>query len=123
MNMREQIAALTKQVTDLQAKIVQQALEYSSLRELGDGAIQDLKDIHMNKIAQLETEHKKIIESKDGSIKYSQEQRSKLEAELSALHDIIDVIPGAIERERPTQYGTTPVAAAVRLASVLASKF
>ena len=112
MNMREQIAALTQQVEDLKAKVVQQNVEFSQKQ-----------DDHLEDISRLNAEHKKVIESKDSSIKYSQDQREKLNQELTALQDILDVIPGVVPREKEGQYGNTTNSAVVRLASVLASKF
>ena len=112
MNMREQIAVLTQQVEDLKAKIVKQNVEFS----------QQVDD-HLEDISRLSAEHKKAIESKDSSIKYSQDQREKLNQELTALQDILDVIPGVVPREKEGQYGNTTNSSVVRLASVLASKF
>lgn len=112
MNMREQIAALTQQVEDLKAKIVQQNVEFSQKA-----------DDHLEDIARISTEHKKVIESKDGSIRYAQEVRERLQTELNALQDVLDVIPGVIPREKEGQYGNTTNSSVVRLASVLASKF
>ena len=112
MNMREQIAALTQQVEDLKAKIVQQNVEFSQKA-----------DDHIEDLARINTEHKKVIENKDNSIRYAQEGRERLQAELSALQDVLDVIPGVIPREKEGQYGNNTNSAVVRLASVLASKF
>ena len=112
MNMREQIAALTQQVEDLKAKIVQQNVEFSQKA-----------DDHIEDLARINTEHKKAIESKDSSIRYAQEGRERLQAELNALQDVLDVIPGVIPREKEGQYGNNTNSAVVRLASVLASKF
>ena len=112
MNMREQIAALTQQVEDLKAKIVQQNVEFSQKA-----------DDHIEELARINTEHNKVIEGKDGSIRYAQEGRGRLQTELNALQDILDVIQGVVPREKEGQYGNTTNSAVVRLASVLASKF
>ena len=112
MNMREQIAVLTQQVEDLKAKIVQQNVEFS-----------EKADDHLEDISRMNTEHKKAIESKDSSIRYAQEGRERLQAELNALQDVLDVIPGVIPREKEGQHGNTTNSSVVRLASVLASKF
>ena len=112
MNMREQIAALTQQVEDLKAKIVQQNVEFSQKLTT------TLKILH-----ELAQSTRKVIESKDGSIRYALEGRERLQAELNALQDVLDVIPGVIPREKEGQYGNTTNSSVVRLASVLASKF
>ena len=112
MNMREQIAVLTQQVEDLKAKIVQQNVDFSIKA-----------DDHIEDLARIAAEHKKVIESKDSSIRYAQEGRERLQAELNALQDVLDVIPGVIPREKEGQYGNTTNSSVVRLASVLASKF
>ena len=123
MNMREQIAALTQQVEDLKAKVIQQDIEFSQTCEDYGLRIKSLAVEHSDVIAKFNTEHKKAIESKDSSIRYAQEGRERLQAELNALQDVLDVIPGVIPREKEGQYGNTTNSSVVRLASVLASKF
>lgn len=123
MNMREQIAALTQQVEDLKAKVIQQDIEFSQTVEDYGFKIKELKSDHIEELARINTEHKKVIESKDSSIRYAQEGRERLQAELNALQDVLDVIPGVIPREKEGQYGNTTNSSVVRLASVLASKF
>ena len=123
MNMREQIAVLTQQVEDLKAKVIQQDIEFSQTCEDYGLRIKSLAVEHSEAISRMNTEHKNAIESKDSSIKYSQDQREKLNQELTALQDILDVIPGVVPREKEGQYGNTTNSAVVRLASVLASKF
>lgn len=123
MNMREQIAVLTQQVEDLKAKVIQQDIEFSQTCEDYGLRIKSLAVEHSEDISRMNTEHKKAIESKDSSIKYSQDQREKLNQELTALQDVLDVIPGVIPREKEGQYGNTTNSSVVRLASVLASKF
>lgn len=123
MNMREQIAVLTQQVEDLKAKVIQQDIEFSQTCEDYGLRIKSLAVEHSDVIAKLNTEHKKAIESKDGSIRYAQEGRERIQAELNALQDILDVIPGVVPREKEGQYGNTTNSSVVRLASVLASKF
>lgn len=113
MNMREQIAALTQQVEDLKAKIVQQNVEFSQKA-----------DDHIEELSRVAVEHKKALDSKQSSLEYSQKQRDELMQQLNSLQDVLDVIPGVIPREKEMSYGgTTTVSAVVRLASVLASKF
>lgn len=123
MNMREQIAVLTQQVEDLKAKVIQQDIEFSQTCEDYGLRIKSLAVEHSEAISRMNTEHKKAIESKDGSIRYAQEGRERLQAELNALQDVLDVIPGVIPREKEGQYGNTTNSSVVRLASVLASKF
>ena len=123
MNMREQIAVLTQQVEDLKAKVIQQDIEFSQTCEDYGLRIKSLAVDHSDVIAKLNTEHKKQIENKDSSIRYAQEGREQLRAELNALQDILDVIPGVVPREKEGQYGNTTNSSVVRLASVLASKF
>ena len=123
MNMREQIAVLTQQVEDLKAKVIQQDIEFSQTVEDYGFKIKELKSDHAAAIERLIAENKKAIESKDGSIRYAQEGRERLQAELNALQDILDVIPGVVPREKEGQYGNTTNSSVVRLASVLASKF
>ena len=112
MNMREQIAALTQQVEDLKAKIVQQNVEFSQKA-----------DDHIEELARIAVEHKKALDSKQSSLEYSQKQRDELMQQRESLQDVLDVIPGVIPREKEGQYGNTTNSAVVRLASVLASKF
>ena len=112
MNMREQIAALTQQVEDLKAKIVQQNVEFSQKA-----------DDHIEDLARIVVEHKKALDSKQSSLEYSQKQRDELLKQRDELQDVLDVIPGVIPREKEGQYGNTTNSAVVRLASVLASKF
>ena len=112
MNMREQIAALTQQVEDLKAKIVQQNVEFSQKA-----------DDHIEELARIAVEHKKALDSKQSSLEYSQKQRDELMQQRESLQDVLDVIPGVIPREKEGQYGNTTNSAIVRLASVLASKF
>ena len=112
MNMREQIAALTQQVEDLKAKIVQQNVEFSQKA-----------DDHIEELARVAAEHKKALDSKQSSLEYSQKQRDELLKQRDELQDVLDVIPGVIPREKEGQYGNTINSAVVRLASVLASKF
>ena len=123
MNMREQIAVLTQQVEDLKAKVIQQDIEFSQTVEDYGFKIKELKSGHIEELARISTEHKKAIESKDSSIRYAQEGRERLQTELNALQDVLDVIPGVIPREKEGQYGNTTNSSVVRLASVLASKF
>ena len=110
--MREQIAALTQQVEDLKAKIVQQNVEFSQKA-----------DDHIEDLARIAVEHKKALDSKQSSLEYSQKQRDELMQQRESLQDVLDVIPGVIPREKEGQYGNTTNSAVVRLASVLASKF
>ena len=112
MNMREQIAALTQQVEDLKAKIVQQNVEFSQKA-----------DDHIEELARVAAEHKKALDSKQSSLEYLQKQRDELMQQRESLQDVLDVIPGVIPREKEGQYGNTTNSAVVRLASVLASKF
>ena len=112
MNMREQIAALTQQVEDLKAKIVQQNVEFSQKA-----------DDHLEDISRMNTEHKKALDSSRSSLEYSQKQRDELLKQRDELQDVLDVIPGVIPREKEGQYGNNTNSAVVRLASVLASKF
>ena len=112
MNMREQIAALTQQVEDLKAKIVQQNVEFSQKA-----------DDHIEELARVAAEHKKALDSKQSSLEYSQKQRDELMQQRESLQDVLDVIPGVIPREKEGQYGNTTNSSVVRLASVLASKF
>lgn len=113
MNMREQIAALTQQVEDLKAKVVQQNVEFSQKQ-----------DDHLEDISRLNAEHKKVLESKNSSLDYSSKQRTELQEQINTLHDILDVIPGVTPREKEAPYNSTiTVSPMVRLASVLASKF
>ena len=124
MNMREQIAALTQQVEDLKAKVIQQDIEFSQTVEDYGFKIKELKSGHIEELARVAAEHKKALDSKQSSLEYSQKQRDELQQQLNSLQDVLDVIPGVIPREKEMPYGgTTTVSAVVRLASVLASKF
>lgn len=96
--------------------------------------VANLKDDHAETLSNLErtcegklsvlvAEHKKAMESKDYSLTNSRAESSKLNEQVKDLHDILDVIPGVMGRQKEGQYGNTDVPAHVRLASVLASKF
>lgn len=68
------------------------------------------------RIAELE----KTVESEKTQARWARESRNEAQRELDGIHEILDVMPGSLPRDKADGYSKH--SAAVRLASYLAAK-
>ena len=123
MNMRETITMLQQQVEELKTRIVEQDVACTNISFENKQLMERVSASHDEEVRAIKEAHEKALKSKDDSYKWADDERKALRADIEALQDVMDVIPGVAPREREGQYGSVKVAPMVRLASILASKF
>ena len=114
MKMREELELYKGKSADAELHIANLNIEH-------DDNVRAVHEQYQMQIKDTKVVADKALENKTSSLKYAQDSHYELQSQLSALHDILDVIPGVLTRKKEDGYGEH--ACHVRLASVLAQKF
>ncbi len=127
MKMREELELYKGRTAELEAYTARLIGEHTAALTANQATQEQemaaLVIAHNVEVSELTSTHKKAIESKDGSIKYKNDQVSELTEQVNNLHDILDVIPGVMSRKKGEDSYGAENKCHVRLASVLAQKF
>ena len=118
MKMREELELYKGKAADAELHILNLNIEH-------DDNVSAVHAMYKDQIASIETALNKKLMDKTNSEEYRRTERDKLQDQVTQLHDILDVIPGAVARKKvdANGYDNGENACHVRLASVLAQKF
>ena len=116
MKMREELDLYKRKTAALEDQVVLLKADHEHI-------LKDWQQTQEQELNELTTKHTKVVESKDNTIRYRDDSVKDLTTQVNNLHDILDVIPGVLPREKEGQYGNSVNPCHVRLASVLAQKF